>query len=424
MLDAMAPSIARAAAAGKSAPVRAAFLFVPNGVNQASWAPEVEGSNFILPPSLEPLKSVRNEIMVLSNLAQNQGRFNEAGDHARGTSCFLTGVRPVKTEGADIRLGVSVDQVAAQKIGQQTRLPSLELGTVSGKDAGNCDSGYSCAYSSNISWRGPSQPMAKEVNPKLVFERLFGNGDPGEAKRSLTERDMYKKSMLDYVLEDAKSLEKQLGYKDKEKLDEYLYSIRQVEKQVSSLPLYSADGKLLSMPKPEGKPQDYAEHIRMMCDLLALAFQGDATRVATFMFGLAGDNRGYRVIGVPEGHHDLSHHGGDKEKLEKIRKIDRYNVTLFAYFIERLRSIKEGEGTLLDNCMVLYGSELGDGHRHSHNNLPVLLAGKGGGAFQTGRHVKYSPDTPLCNLFLSMLDTLGAKTDTFGDSTGRLPKLA
>lgn len=424
LLDAMAPSVAQAASAGKKHPVRTAFLFVPNGVNQASWTPEVEGSNFVLPPSLEPLKGIKDDLLVMTNLAQSQGRFNEAGDHARGTSCFLTGVRPVKTEGADIKLGISIDQVAAQKIGEKTRLPSLELGTVSGKDAGNCDSGYSCAYSSNISWRGPSQPMAKEVNPKLVFERLFGNGDPNEQKRSLSERDMYRKSMLDYVLDDAKQLTKDLGRKDKEKLDEYLYSIRQVEKQVSALPLYSADGTVLKMNKPEGKPEDYAEHVRTMCDLMVLAFQGDVTRISTFMLGLAGDNRGYRVIGVSEGHHDLSHHGGDEEKLAKIRKIDKYNVTLFAYFIERLKSIKEGEGTLLDNCMVLYGSELGDGNRHSHHDLPVLLAGRGGGTIQTGRHIKYAPETPLCNLFLSMLDRMDASVPSFGDSTGKLAKLA
>lgn len=423
VLDAMAPSIARAAAAGNSTPVRMAFLFVPNGVNQHHWTPELEGANYVMPASLEPLKALKDDFLILSNLAQNNGRFNEAGDHARGTSVYLTGVRPKKTEGADIQLGVSIDQVAAQKIGDRTRLPSLELGTISGKDAGNCDSGYSCAYSSNISWRGPAQPMAKEVNPKLVFERLFGNGDPNEVKQTLTERDKLRKSMLDYVLEDTKKLEKDLGKKDREKLDEYLYSIRQVEKQVAALPLYSPDGKVLKMNKPEGKPEDYAEHVRTMCDLMVLAFQGDVTRITTFMMGLAGDNRGYRAIGVSEGHHDLSHHSGDPEKLAKIARIDKYNVTLFAYFLERLKSIKEGEGTLLDNCMIMYGSELGDGNRHSHNDLPILLAGKGGGTIQTGRHVKYGPDTPLCNLFLGMLERAGAPIDSFADSTGKLPKL-
>jgi hypothetical protein len=423
LLDAMAPSVARAAGKGATPPTRMAFCFVPNGTIKDVWLPEVEGSDYALPASLEPLKSVKDELLILSGLAQNNGNDNRAGDHARGTSVFLTGVRPLFTEGADIHLGISVDQVAANKIGSQTRFPSLELGTQSGKDAGNCDSGYSCAYSSNISWRGPSSPMAKEVNPRLLFERLFGNQAPGEVSQSQTERELYKKSILDYALDDAKQLSANLGKRDQEKLDEYLYSVRQVEKRVSAMPLISSDGKLLSMPKPEGKPEDYAEHVRLMCDLLVLAFQGDATRVASFMFGLAGDNRGYRAIGVSEGHHDLSHHGGDTEKIAKIRKIDRYNVSLYAYFLERLRSVKEGEGTLLDHCMVLYGSELGDGNRHSHNDLPILLAGKGGGTIKTGRHVKYSQDTPLCNLFLSMLDRVGASTERMGDSTGKLTKL-
>ncbi len=424
LLDAMAPSVAQAASRGASAyPTRMAFLFVPNGVIGDTWTPATQGPNITLPPSLEPLKSVKDDLLVLSRLAQNQGQFNVAGDHARGTSCFLTGVRPTLSQGADIHLGVSVDQIAAKHVGDRTRLASLELGTQSGKDAGSCDSGYSCAYSSNISWRTPTTPMSKEVNPRLVFERLFGNGDPAEMARSQGERNHNRKSILDYALEDANQLRGQLGKHDREKLDEYLYSVRDVEKRATAMPLAGPNGRPLLSQKPEGIPEDYAEHVRAMCDLLVLAFQSDSTRISTFMLGLAGDNRSYRAIGVPEGHHELSHHSGDGEKIAKIRKIDRYNVTLLAYLLEQMKATKEGDGTLLDHSMVLYGSELGDGNRHSHDDLPVLLAGRANGAFKTGRHIQYSKDTPLCNLFLTMLDRMGATVPSMGDSTGPLKGL-
>jgi hypothetical protein len=424
LLDAMAPSVARAAARGAATPpLRMAFCFVPNGAIKDVWTPGSEGPLHDLPQSLEPLESVKDELLVMTNLSQMQGQFNVAGDHARGTSCFLTGVRPQLSQGSDIHLGISVDQIAAQKVGNKTRLPSLELGTQSGNDAGSCDSGYSCAYSSNISWRTPTTPMAKEANPRLVFERLFGNGDQKQMKQSFAEREMTKKSILDYAMEDANQLRGKLGKKDQEKLDEYLYSVREVEKQASAMPIYSSDGRILSMKKPEGIPSDYADHVRLMCDLQVLAFQGDVTRITTFMFGLAGDNRGYRAIGVPEGHHDLSHHSGDQDKIAKLRKIDRYNVSLYAYFLERLRSVKEGNGTLLDHSMILFGSELGDGNAHSHDNLPLLLAGKANGTIKTGRHLKYGPDTPLCNLFLAMLDRMGADAVRMGDSTGKIKGL-
>jgi hypothetical protein len=420
LLDAMLPESAFAAA--KAPPVRMAFLFVANGLIKDGWTPQTEGTDYVMPSSLEAMKPLKDDFMVLSGLAQNQGVDNRAGDHARGTSAFLTGVRPTFTEGADIHLGASVDQIGAKRIGDLTRLPSLELGTISGKDGGSCDSGYSCAYSSNISWRTPTSPMAKEVNPRLVFERLFGTQEDADDKKSIAERQGRKKSVLDYVMDDASRLQSKLGAKDREKLDEYLYSVREVERRVTTLPLVSGDG-MMKMEKPEGIPSDYGDHVRMMCDLMALAFQSDSTRIATFMFGLAGDNRSYRAIGVSDGHHDLSHHGGDPEKIAKIRKIDRYNVSLYASFIDRLKSIKEGNGTLLDNCMIIYGSELSDGNAHSHNDLPILLAGKGGGAFRTGRHIAYAPNTPLNNLFLAMLERVGAPTPSMGDSTGKVTNL-
>jgi hypothetical protein len=420
LLDAMEPATARAAAAAP--PMRMAFLFTPNGVAQDAWIPATEGAGFSLPPSLEPLKGVREDLLVFTGLAQKPGQANRAGDHARGTSAFLTGAHARFTEGADIELGISVDQIAAQKVGHLTRLPSLELGTQSGKDAGNCDSGYSCAYSSNISWRTKSQPMAKEANPRLVFERLFGNQVPGETQQSMAEREARRKSILDLVAEDAKQLQGSLGRRDQEKLGEYLDSVREVERRVSMLPL-SGPGGRPAMPKPEGIPSDYGDHVRTMCDLLTLAFQGDVTRISTFMFGLAGDNRPYRAIGVSDGHHDLSHHGSDAEKMAKLRKIDRYNVSLLAAFLERLKATREGSGTLLDHCMVLYGSELGDGDRHSHDDLPILLAGGGAGTLKTGRHLRFEKGTPLCGLFLSLLDRMNASVPAMGDATSPLKGL-
>jgi hypothetical protein len=335
---------------------------------------------------------------------------------------FLTGRHPRKTEGADLRAGTSVDQVAARAVGRATRFPSLEIGCEGGKSAGECDHGYSCAYQSNLSWRGESTPVAKEINPRLVFDRLFGGpaGSDGDEARARGER--HRKSILDHVTEDARRLAAVLGASDRPKLDEYLTSVREVEQRISRA-APAPQGKRERYPRPLGIPADYQEHLRLMSDLLALAFQSDLTRVATFVFANDGSNRSYRAIGVRDGHHDLSHHAGDEAKQEKIRRINQFHAAQLAYLLGKLKSTPEGNGTLLDHCMVVYGSGISDGNAHRHDELPILLAGKAGGTLKTGRHVRYSKETPLTNLYLSMLDRIGAPLDSFGDSTGRLAAL-
>ena len=425
-LEAMKPALALAEASGRpSPPKRMAFLFVPNGVHLPDWTPKESGRGFELPFILNPLQEVKDDILILTGLTQDKGRANDdgSGDHARACSAFLTGAQARKTHGADLRVGVSVDQIAAQKIGHHTRFPSLELGCDPGANAGNCDSGYSCAYSSNISWMSSTTPVGKEVNPRLVFERLFSDEATGQAARNLARRNRHRASILDLVAEDARSLQARLGRADQRKLDEYLTAVRQIERRVGHSDHQPHD--LTGVTKPSGIPETYEEHVRLMSDMLVLAFQGDLTRVATFMFGNAGSNRSYPSIGVRDGHHDMSHHGGDPVKHNKIRQINRFHVIQLAYLLERMKSIKENDGsTLLDNCMVVYGSGLSDGNRHNNENLPVLLAGKGGGNIRTGRHVRYEQETPMNNLFLSMLDGVGAPTASLGDSTGRLGQLA
>jgi hypothetical protein len=317
-----------------------------------------------------------------------------------------------------------VDQVAAQKVGQETKFPSIELGCEGGKLAGNCDSGYSCAYSSNLSWRSELTPNAKEINPRLVFERLFGNHVKGEEDVNRAKRDRYKKSILDFVNEDARKLRFKLGAPDQRKLDEYMSSLREIETRIvraSQLPDAKAPSGLVI---PGAVPQDYQEHLRLMCDLMVLAFQADLTRIATFVFANDGSNRSYKLIDVPEGHHDLSHHGGNKDKQAKIAKINRFHITQFAYMLEKLKGIREGEGTLLDNSMIVLGGGISDGNAHNHDELPILLAGKGGGTLKPGQHVRVKKETPLTNLYLGMLDRMGVPTEKLGDSTGKLEGLS
>ena len=427
LLDAMAP-IAKAAASTQTAPRRMAFLFVPNGVNLRHWTPQRSGYGYDLPSILEPLRDVQDQVSVLTGLTHDKGRGNGdgPGDHARSASVFLTGAQPRKTSGGNIRSGVSVDQIAAQKLGDRTKFASLELGCESGRNTGNCDSGYSCAYSHNISWASPTTPMAKEIDPRLVFERLFGDGKQ-HAAAVRSEREVLRRSLLDYVTEDARTLHRQLGRRDQQKLDEYLSAVRSIEQRIQRSEQFNAterDPADFDFEKPDGIPKEFAEHLRLMSDMMVLAFQSDLTRIATCMFGRAGSNRSYRMIDVPDGHHDLSHHGNNPEKLEKIRKINKFHVQQLAYFLNRLNSIPEGEGTLLDHCMIVYGSGLSDGNRHNNENLPVLLAGKGGGALRPGRHIRYTEETPLTNLYMAMLDRVGASVSHVGDSTGSLPGLS
>jgi hypothetical protein len=351
---------------------------------------------------------------VLTGLSHKRAFANGdgAGDHARASATFLTGCQARKTSGSDIRVGVSVDQLAAQKIGGKTRLPSLELSCTKGREAGSCDSGYACAYQYHISWRGESTPNPVEVDPRQVFERLFGS------ERGDASRDRYRKSILDFVRDDAGALRRKLGRTDQRKLDEYLTSVRELEVRIENAGKFAT--KMPKVDRPTGIPASYQEHIRLLFDTLGLAFQTDTTRVATFMLDFDGSNRSYPFIDVPEGHHDLSHHEGRVERKEKIAKINRFHMEQFAYFLEQLRSMREGEGSVLDNCMIVYGSGIADGNSHNHNDLPVLLAGRGGGTLHPGRHVRFDGRPPMTNLFLSLLDRMGASADKLGDSTGRL----
>ena len=424
-LEAMLPEAAAAGAA--KPPLRMAFCFVPNGVNYGQWKlKDGEGSLKSLSYTLSPLKNVKDDVIIFNRLTHDKARANGdgAGDHARSNAAFLTAMQPRKHK-SDIKVGISVDQVAARKIGDQTRFPSLELGIERGRQSGSCDSGYSCAYSSNISWRGPTTPNPKEVDPAALFQRLFGDPKALAKDRDRAKQVAYDKSVLDLVLEDAKRLQKDLGGSDRRKVDEYLDSVRAVEKQIQN----AGSGKNRPKPPksfkvPTGIPKENKEHLHVMADLMVLAFQADITRIATFSFANDGSNRTFPWIGVREGHHSLSHHKRNKEKLEKIKKIDRYYVEQFAALLEKMKSVKEGDGTLLDNSMVLYGCSISDGNRHNHEDLPIIYAGKAGGTIKTGRHLVYKRNTPLANLFLCMLDRMGVKEARFGDSTGRLNKLS
>ena len=425
-LEATAQSAARAEGHGRvtDLPKRMAFLYVPNGVHMRDWTPAEEGSHFAFPPTLQALEPYRNELIVLSGLAQNNAApfGDEGGDHARSLACFLTGIHPLKTDGANIRAGVSIDQVAAGRVGQATRLASLELGIDPSAQAGSCDSGYSCAYSSNISWKSATLPMAKEVDPRLVFDRLFASQVRNCPPAEQLKRERYERSILDFVRDDARQLHSQLGMSDRRKIDEYLNSLREIERRIQRADLAGDSQLRPGLTRPGGIPKDLREHIRLMLDLLALAFQADATRICTFMFANEASNRAHPFLSVPDGHHDLSHHGGDPKKHEKIKAINRFHVEQFAYLLGKLKAMREGDGSLLDNAMIVYGSGISDGDRHNHDDLPILLAGKGGGTIKTGRHIRYAPQ-PLNNLYLSMLDRMDVRIDRHGDSTGRLPKL-
>jgi hypothetical protein len=425
-------SLASAAPAAASGPPRRlAFVYVPNGVNMDAWTPKDEGKLGELPETLKPLAAVKDYVNVIGGLACDKARANGdgPGDHARAMSSFLTGRQARKTHGADIKVGISADQHVANGVGDKTRFPSLELGIEPGGNTGNCDSGYSCAYSHNLSWRGESTPNAKEIEPKAVFDRLFGGVDPKELAEARAKRELYNRSILDFVNDDAKDLTKTLGTADQRKLDEFLASIREIEQRIEKArQVASGPPPKPNMAAPERRGDQYwkehrDEQTRLMCDLLALAFQTDLTRVATFPLANEGSNRPYKMIDVPDGHHDLSHHGGDAKKLEKIKKINIHHMEHFAYLLTKLKAAKEANGSsVLDNAMIVYGSGNGDGNRHNHDDLPVLLVGKGGGTLETGRHIKIArrPEVPITNLFLALFERMGVPTKSFGDSTGVL----
>ncbi len=402
-------------------PRRVAWIYVPNGKNMVDWTPHTLGSNYDLPMILEPLAHHRRDFSLVSGLAIDPANSHGdgGGDHARSSAAFLTGAHPRKTAGADIKAGISVDQIAANKIGEQTRLPSLELSCDIGQRAGSCDSGYSCAYQFNVSWRSETQPMNPEVDPRAAFERLFGNGDATASVEAAARRAMYRKSVLDYILEDARTLERRLGANDRRKLDEYLTAVRDIERRIERSEKFGKAQPPPGVAAPE-MFENFDEHARLMYDILALAFQTDSTRVSTFVVAHDGSNRPYPTIGIRDGHHDLSHHRNDEAKKAKLAQINKFHTSQFSYFLDKLKSVPEGDGTLLDNCTILYGSAISDGNSHTHENLPILVAGKGGGRVRTGQHLRVEDKTPVTNLYRSMLDTIGVPTEKVGDSTGKL----
>ena len=400
-----------------------AFLFSPNGKHMADWTPETEGALEKLPPIMQPLESLKSELLAISGLSLSK----EGGDSCGGHSCtvgqFLTCSLPKRTLGKDIHAGISVDQVAAAAIGDQTRFPSLELGCVPSKFSGDCDSGYSCVYTTNIAWRTPTSPLPKEIDPRAVFDRLFGNSITQEENANRSQRQRQKKSILDFVLEDASSLQSRLGIHDRRKLDEYLYAVRQIEQRVERSENQQEPKRDTLGTRPAGIPRNRDEHLRLMLDMVVLAFQTDSTRTVTLMIGNGSDNRTFPNLGISEGHHNLSHHVGSKKAQAKLSRINHHYMTHVAYFLDKLKSISEADGQLLDNSMILYGCAFGDGNAHDNMDLPILLAGRGGGSINTGRHLHYEQGTPLANLYLSMLDRVGAPTDQLGNSTGRLVEL-
>ena len=424
-LDSMVPggfgTLARAATAkAKQHPVRLAWLFFPNGVVLEDWDLKGTGKNFELNRTNAPLASVRDDIVFVSNLAQaraGEDGGDAAGAHARGASSFLTAASAKKTNGKDIYIGTSVDQVAAKFIGHQSRLPSIELGVEEGKQEGRCDNGYSCAYLSNISWRSPTQPSGIEINPRRAFDRLFGI--PGQEAEAFKQRSARRVSVLDLVADDAKALTRNVGRTDAQKLDEYFTSVRELEltiDRIASMPPIPIDPAL----RPEADPESVIHHMRSMYDVIALAFQMDATRVLTNMLADGQTNRVYEHLGITSGHHQLTHSNG---KDAEIQKIDQFMVEEYARFLAKMKATPEGEGALLDNCMIMFGSGLGDGRKHIHHHLPVVLAGKAGGRLETGRHLAADEKTPIANLYLSMLQAAGCNVDEFGDSTGALKGL-
>ena len=427
--EAFLPRAIAATAASRSiattatgAPLRMAFLYFPNGAIQSHWRASGSGADFRLENTLAPLEALKHRVQVLSGLEHlNADPGNDgAGDHARANGTFLTGVRVKKTAGSDIHAGISVDQIAAQHIGRNTRFASLELSCDPHRKSGGCDSGYSCAYESNLAWRTPTSPLSPESNPRLVFERLFGSGKPGERTESLARRRAQQRSILDFVMEDAKAIQGQLTHRDKAKMDEYLTGVREIEQQIITAEGFT-DIPDPDMATPDGIPKAYDEYIKLMFRMMALAFETDATRICTMLLARDGSNRSFPEINIAEGHHSLSHHRNDQEMIEKVARIDLFYAERLAEFLAQLEAKQDVDGqSVLHNSMIVYGCGNSDGNRHTHANLPVVLAGNGGGVLKPGRHVA-TEATPMCNLYLNMLDAMGVPAmERFGDSTGRL----
>ncbi|HEU4580586.1 MAG TPA: DUF1552 domain-containing protein [Polyangiaceae bacterium] len=415
-LDAMSPALAAPA----KPPVRLAFLYVPNGIDTACWNVEQDGPLDALPRILQPLADFKRDLLQLGNLTHNSGRalLDGAGDHGRSAGSYLTGIQ-VKKSMVEIRGSVSCDQIVANQIGHLTRFASLELGMDDVRQAGDCDSGYSCAYTNNLAWRSETQPLPPILDPRALFERLFGADGVARSPEERARRARYRSSILDFVRADTQQLQATLGPSDVRKLDEYLSSIRTVERQLEQA---ERDNAAIDpgMPKPYGVPPDFADHFRLMSDLLTLAFRADLTRVATFLITREGSNRAYREIGISDGHHPLTHHRNDPALIEKVRQINEYHTQQLAGWLAKLRATADGDSNLLDSSMIVYGSGLSDGNHHLHDDLPTLLIGRGGGYFKPGRRITFRKETPMANLHLTLMDRMGVRVEHFGDASGRL----
>ncbi len=424
LLDAMTPAMAGPLDKVAEPAIRMGFVYAPCGIMDLAgeWTPKGEGAAFEFAPTMKALAPHREYLNVLSGLAQLNGRSlgDGGGDHARAGATWLTGVHPVKTEGSGIHSGVSADQIAARELSKYTQFASLELGLEEPSTAGGCDSGYSCAYTNTVSWSNATTAIPIEDNPRRVFERLFGETtDPAIRMRRMREQ----RSILDFVSEETARLTPGLDSRDKNKLAQYMDSVRDVERRIQRAEEQKATAGLPQMARPLGIPELYADHAKLMMDLQVLAFQADLTRVFTMMMGREGSNLSYPYIGVPDGHHSCTHHQNDPEKIAKVIMINQHHVELFSYMLDRMRSTEDGDGSLLDHSMLLYGSSISDGNKHLHTNLPLVMAGRAAGKLKTGRHLRFEEETPMTNLLLTMLDKANVPLDKLGDSTGEL-KLA
>jgi len=415
-MDAMVPAFAGPA---KKPPLRMMFVYVPNGIDMRNWSPDYEGELRDLPRILKPMEPFKQDMLMLGNLTHNTGRalLDGAGDHGRCCGSYLTGIQ-VKKSLTEIHSGVSMDQIVAREVGGQTRFASLELGMEDSRQSGDCDSGYSCAYTNNLAWRSDTQPVPPILDPRALFERLFGSG-VALSPEAKARQSRYRRSILDFVTEDTHRLQTGLGPTDKRKLDEYLSSIREVERQIEKA---EKDNAQIDphMEKPYGVPADFAEHFKLMTDMVTIVFQADLSRVLTFLVTHEGTSRAYREIDISDGHHPLTHHRNQPDLMEKVARINEYHMKQFAAWAGKLKSIQEGDGSLLDHSMIVYGAGLADGNRHTHEDLPTMIVGKGNGTIKGGRRVVLRKETPMCNLFLSMMDRMGVHMEHFGDATGRL----
>jgi hypothetical protein len=418
LLDAMVPALSAAAKTAATPVRRLGFVYLPMGAAPGQWSPEQVGAISELSPILSPLTPFLDRVTVISNLEHKNAY--AAGNHATANCTFLSGVRAKFTDGSDYEMGTTVDQIAAQHIGRDTQLPSLELATDFNYVVGNCDNGYACVYMNTLSWSSKTTPLPTEADPRVVFERLFGDGGSA-AERTAELRKSG--SILDWVLGDMARLQRQLGPGDRTRVNEYLDSVREIERRIQRAEREGGVSLPTTFERPIGAPQAWEDHVKLMFDLQVLALQADITRVITFQLAREVSTRTYPQIGVPEPHHPISHHQNDPEKLAKLTKINTYHVTLFAHLLDKLRSTPDGDGSLLDHSMYLFGSGMGNPDVHDHSKLPILVAGGAAGSMKGGRHIRYEEATPLSNLLLTMLDKAGVAMDSFADSTGKIDEL-